>query len=193
MARLLQGGRVDRARVEPAVRVPKTSPLALVLAAALLLAAAVSFAGSEKIAFPAGYREGRLYAMVDRPDNKTVRDLYANAIAVQAGQAGRPLPSGSVLSMEVYQAKVDDTGAPVKGPDGRFVKGALVGVFVMEKRTGWGTEYPESLRNGEWEYARFAPDGARQNVDTRPCFECHKPEGARDFVFTLDKLRWAGK
>ena len=162
------------------------------LSAAVLLAATVSFAGPEKIAFPAGYKEGRLYAMSDRPDNKTVRDLYANTAAVQAGQAGRPLPSGSVLSMEVYQAKVDDKGNPVKGPDGRFLKGNLVGVFVMEKRAGWGTEYPESLRNGEWEYARFGSDGGRQNPDTKPCFECHKPESAKDYVFTLDKLRLRG-
>ncbi len=163
------------------------------LTAALLLAAAVSFAGADKVAFPSGYREWRLYAKSDRPDNKTVRDIYANEAATYAGQRGRPLPSGSVLAMDVYRAKLDNTGAPVKGPDGRFVKGNLVGVFVMEKRTGWGAEYPDSLRNDEWEYARFAADGARQNVDTKPCLECHKPESAKDYVFTLDKLRFRGK
>jgi hypothetical protein len=167
--------------------------LAPALTAALLLGTAVSFAGADKVAFPSGYKEWRLYAMSDRPDNKTVRDIYANAVAVRAGQVARPLPSGSVLSMDVYQAKLDDKGDPLKGPDGRFVKGGLVGVFVMEKRAGWGAEYPDSLRNGEWEYARFAPNGTRQNVDTKPCFECHKPESAKDYVFTLDKLRWRGK
>ncbi|HEV2055197.1 MAG TPA: cytochrome P460 family protein [Methylomirabilota bacterium] len=95
--------------------------------------------------------------------------------------------------MEVYQAKVDDKGALLRGPDGRLVKGNLVGVFVMEKDAGWGAEYPDSLRNGEWEYARFASDGQRQNVDTKPCFECHKPEGAKDYVFTLNELRFRGK
>jgi hypothetical protein len=95
--------------------------------------------------------------------------------------------------MEVYQAKVDDKGALVRGPDDRLVKGSLVGVFVMEKRTGWGAEYPDSLRNGEWEYARFGADGQRQNVDTKPCFECHKPESAKDYVFTHGNLRFRGK
>jgi hemoglobin len=122
-----------------------------------------------------------------------VRDLFANEAAAYAGQRGRPLPSGSVLAMEVYQAKLDDKGEPVKGADGRFVKGALVGLFVMEKRTGWGAEHPESLRNGEWEYARFGADGARPQADTRPCLECHKPESAKDYVFTLDKLHFRGK
>jgi hypothetical protein len=27
------------------------------------------------------------------------------------------------------------------------------------RRNGWGTEYPESKRNGEWEYQAFLPDG----------------------------------
>ena len=159
------------------------------LAVVLLLTAAVASAGPEKIAFPAGYKGGVLYTMVDRPDNKTVRDLYANAEAAQAARSGRPLPSGTVLSMEVYQAKTDDKGEPVKGPDGRFIKGSLVGVFVMEKRAGWGAEYPADLRNGEWEYARFAADGSRQVVDTTPCFVCHKPHNASDFVFSLGALR----
>lgn len=164
-----------------------------IVCAALLFAAATSFAGPEKVPFPAGYKRGVLYAMVDRPDNKTVRDLYANAVAVRATRAGQALPSGTVLSMEVYQAKTNDTGEPMKGPDGRLVKSNLVGVFVMEKRTGWGAEYPDDLRNGEWEYARFGEDGPRQRVDTKPCFVCHKSEAANDYIFTLARLREATK
>jgi len=38
--------------------------------------------------------------------------------------------------MEVYQVKVADKGALLRGPDGRLVKGNLVGAFVMEKRAG---------------------------------------------------------
>ncbi len=33
----------------------------------------------------------------------------------------------------------------------------------------------------------------RQNVDTKPCFECHKPESAKDYVFTLSELRFRGQ
>ena len=28
----------------------------------------------------------------------------------------------------------------------------------MEKRDGWGTEYKDDIRNGEWEYQVFGPD-----------------------------------
>lgn len=64
----------------------------------------------------------------------------------------------------------------------------------MEKRTGWGTEYPEHLRNGEWKYARFGSDGKPPaTVDTKPCFECHKPMSGQDFVFTFPQLVAAPK
>lgn len=161
--------------------------------AILLLGAAVSFAGPERVAFPSDYRERRPYATVDGHDNETARDLYANAAAVRAARAGEALPSGSVLSMEVYQAKTDGKGALLRGADGRFVKDGLVGIFVMEKRTGWGVEYGDGLRNGDWEYARFGADGRRQNADMKPCLECHKTENAQDHMFSLKQLRSGGR
>jgi hypothetical protein len=91
--------------------------------------------------------------------------------------------------MEVYKAKVDDKGEPVKDANGRFLKDAMTGIFVMEKRTGWGAEYGDDLRNGEWEYARFTVDGKPpEKAETTACFQCHKPMSGQDFVFTLPQL-----
>ncbi len=50
--------------------------LAPVLAMALLLFASLTMAGPEKVAFPP-YQSHVLYAVVDRPDIKEVRDVYA--------------------------------------------------------------------------------------------------------------------
>ena len=162
--------------------------LLVIVGGVLLAGAAAVFAGQEKIAFPDRYKSGVLYAMSDRPDNKTVRDLYASAETLRVLREGRPLPSGTVLSMEVYRAKVARGGEVVKGADGRLVKDGMIGVFVMEKRTGWGAEYAAGLRNGEWEYARFAATGERQVVDTKPCFECHQPQASEDYLYTLKQL-----
>jgi hypothetical protein len=91
--------------------------------------------------------------------------------------------------MEVYQAKLNPAGEPLKDANGCFLKGELTGIFVMENRIGWGAEYPNDLRNGEWEYARCGPDGkAPANVDTKPCFQWHKPMSGQDFVFTFLQL-----
>jgi hypothetical protein len=157
---------------------------------ALLALTVSAAAGPEKVAFPSSYKSHVLYTTVDRPDNKTVRDLYASPEAARAAAAGHPLPDGTVLTMEVYRAKLNDRGDPVKDPSGRMERTPeLVGIFVMEKRRGWGAEYPETLRNGEWEYARFTASGQRPpNFDAKPCFECHKPMSQQDFVFSLPKL-----
>jgi hypothetical protein len=167
-----------------------TRPIFAAATTLLVAVATPTTAGPDKIAFPAGYKSHVLYATVDRPDNKTVRELYASPEAARAANPGQPLPHGTVLTMEVYRANVDDKGEPVKDASGRLTRTPeLAGIFVMEKRRGWGAEYPEALRNGQWEYARFTASGPPQpNLDTKPCFQCHKPMAHQDFVFSLPSL-----
>lgn len=163
--------------------------LAVVILVTAALIAPPSSAGPEKISFPANYKAGVLYATVDRPDIKQYRELYTSAEAVKAAKEGKPLPSGTVLTLVQYKAQVDAQGNPVKGANGRFVMGDLVAYTVMEKRAGWGTEYPDDLRNGEWEYAVFAPDAKlNDKANYKGCFQCHKPHEKQDFVISLAKL-----
>ncbi len=134
------------------------------------------------------------YTTVDRPDVKEVRDVYGNSEAVRMARPGQPLPSGSILTLVHFKARVDDKGQLVKDPNGRLVKGELDRIGIMEKRTGWGVEYPDGLRNGEWEYALFRPDGTRnEKANLKACFECHKPNSGQDFVFTFPQLVGASK
>jgi plastocyanin len=159
------------------------------VAALALLCAVPSVAGPDKIAFPAKYKDGVLYTTVDRYDIKQYRELYGTADAVAAMKAGRALPDGSVLTLVQYKALVDAAGAPVKSPDGRFVKGDLIAYTVMEKRAGFGVEYPAALRNGDWEYAAFGADmKLNEKANYRACFECHKPHEKTDFVISHTKL-----
>jgi len=101
----------------------------------LALASGPGSAGPEKIAFPASDKDHVLYATVDRFDNKQYRELYGTPEAVKAVREGKPNPSGTVLTLVQYKAQVDAARNPVKDPNGRFIKGDLVGVTVMEKRT----------------------------------------------------------
>lgn len=147
-----------------------------------------ALAGQEKVAFPL-YQNHVLYTVLDQPDLKELREAYINPEAFKALRPGQPLPYGTILSLPTFKALVDEKGELVKDPNGRLVRGRLDRVVVMEKRMGWGAEYPEELRNGEWEYARFLGDGHRDpKADIKGCFECHKPEAQRDFVFTLTEL-----
>ncbi|PYN89968.1 MAG: hypothetical protein DMD87_03620 [Candidatus Rokuibacteriota bacterium] len=88
------------------------------------LAAVPGTAGPEKIAFPARYKDHVLYATVDRYDNKQYRELYGTPEAVKAAREGKPIPSGTVLTLIQYKAQVDDAGNPIRDGDGRFVRGA---------------------------------------------------------------------
>ena len=160
------------------------------LAGILATAATPIAAGSENVAYPEGYATSFVrYATVDRPDRDppTVRFLYVNREALAAAQAGEPLPSGTVLVMEDHPAQLNDQGQPATYPNGRFVPSTEVtNIFVQEKREGWGAEYPAEVRNGEWEYGRFMPDGSvPPDASFDGCFECHKGVETQDFNFTL--------
>ena len=159
--------------------------------AAALAVAVPADAGGDKIAFPQSYAQGVLYATIDRPDNKQYRELYTSAAALEAAKKGAPLPSGTVLTLVQYAAKLDAQGNPEKDANGRFIKTNVVAYTVMEKRTGWGSEYPDNVRNGEWEYQAFKADKTPNTAaNLTACFNCHKPLGEKlDFVYTYDKLK----
>lgn len=149
-----------------------------------------AIAGGDKVVFPENYDKGTLYATVDRYDNKQYRELYATPAAVDAVRKGEPIPSGTVLTLVQYKAKLDAAGVPIKGPDGRFQKGDLLAYTVMEKRTGWGTEYKDDIRNGEWEYQVFRADkSVNDKANLTGCFQCHKPHAGQDFVISLASLK----
>src|ERR1700730_4646639 len=139
-------------------------------------------AGGDKVAFPENHAQGVMYLPLDRADLKEFREYYITPAAVEAAKKGQPLPSGTVITAVRYKAQLGAGGNPVKGADGHFVKtGELVGYVVMEKRTGWGAEYPETKRNGEWEYQVFTPDKKpNDKVNLDPCINSDKPHTATD-------------
>src|SRR5688572_8002967 len=151
-----------------------------------------AWAGPEKIQFPGDYLKGVLYQTVDRADVKQYRELYAPAAAVEAVRKGKPIPHGTVLTLVQWSVEQDANGVPLKGADGRFIKKEIIGHTVMEKREGFGAEYPSDWpRNGDWEYAVFTADGrpnAKANANNKACFTCHLPHAKQDFVISLAKL-----
>ena len=166
----------------------------IAIVAALAAAASVR-AGSDKIAFPNDYARGVVYKSEDRSDNKQVRELFITREAVEAVRRGAPLPSGTVITSVRYAPQLDAEGNPVKDANGRFIKtNNILGYSVREKRAGWGAEYPEEKRNGEWEYRVFRADKTANpdtNYDT--CFGCHKSQASQEFMFTFDNLKVASR
>ncbi len=169
------------------------------LAAMLGIATASVFAvqvqaGGDKIAFPENYDKGVMYFSFDKADTKQYRDIYITPAAIDALKKGEPAPSGTVITTVIYKAKLDADNNPVKDANGRYIKTDLAAYAVMEKRTGWGAEYPPEKRNGEWEYQVFTADRkVNDKANLAACFDCHKPHAATDFLFTADKIKAASR
>lgn len=153
--------------------------------------AGLTLAQEERISFPSNYKTTfKNYLNADRLQNpdQTIT-LYANDAAIAAAKAGQELADGSVLVAEIYAARKDGEGHVVTSALGRRIGEKMAAVAVMEKRKGWGEAYGEDLRNGDWDFAIFSPDGKRLDKDLNACRSCHAPLKQTQHVFSLEHLR----
>jgi hypothetical protein len=135
----------------------------------------------DHVGFPSGYRATyTLLYTFDNYQNRQIRAVYGNPVAasVTPGQVF-DFPYGSIILFESYSVQEDAAGEPLVDRNGRFVPNALTTIFVMRKERGFGADYKD-LRNGEWEYVAYRPDGtyATQPQDTGSCALCHLTGGA---------------
>jgi hypothetical protein len=102
----------------------------------------------------------------------------------------------SVTHIETTQSVIDliKAGKPV--PDGsQFVlidhrDGKLYRYFVMEKGAGWGTDYNEGRRTGDWQFQWFWPDGSVNMAEnTQRCQSCHQGASDSDYLFTFSEIQ----
>jgi cytochrome c553 len=142
-----------------------------------------------RVPFPVGFRDTfTRYHTMDFPATKQVRHFYANRLALEAARSGRPLPDGSVLLVEVHTARLDFDDKPMTGADGFFVAEHLLAYSLMGRNAGWGADIPEMLRNSDWNYAVFTPEGKPRTINQAECLACHKPLDRASYLFTLNEL-----
>lgn len=145
--------------------------------------------------FPADYKATyKMYQTVNRADINQVRYLYANPVAWQAARDGKPLPDGAVLLLEAHAAKLDADKKPIVGSDGFYVADKLAFYTVMEHGPGWGKDFPEMLRNADWNYGIYTPEfKPRAGGNQADCLACHKPLDKANYLFSNDALSAAAK
>ncbi|MDR4496021.1 MAG: cytochrome P460 family protein [Nitrospirales bacterium] len=139
-----------------------------------------------ELMFPKDYKSFPAFLTgIQKPD--AVRDLYINPVGAKA-QSGQAFPDGSIMVMEIYNAKKNTAGEFEKGANGTLVKADLAKVFVMQKGAGWGKHAPDILKNGDWIYSAFKANGERLDVDYAACRGCHLPLGdSKDYVHRYDE------
>ena len=147
------------------------------------------------VTFPEGYQGSfTKYHTINFPATRQVRYYYANPAAVKAAKDGQDLPNGAVLFAEVYSAKLDADKKPVTGSDGFFVADQLLFYTAMARDAGWGKDFPDMLRNEEWNYAVFSTAKQhRPGVNQAECLACHKPLDKVSYTFTLKELTTVAK
>ena len=135
----------------------------------------------DRVGFPSGYKDTyKLLYVFDNYQNRQIRKVYGNDVAasVSPGQVFN-FPYGSIILFESYTVRQDSGGEPVLDENGRFIPVDLTTIFVMRKEKGFGEDYKE-IRNGEWEYVAYRPDGS---ISTPPsasgsCALCHLTGGS---------------
>ena len=152
----------------------------LCLALGLIGAAYAASPEKSSVAYPTGYRKWALVkSMVIYSDKHPLfaefgglHHVYANAEAMRALVKGGTFPDGSVLVLDLHEAK-DENGAWVEGSR------KLVGVMEKDRARfkatgGWGFE---AFKGGS-QTERTVTDASAQ------CFACHQKQKDNDFVFS---------
>ncbi|MDQ0230949.1 cytochrome P460 family protein [Metabacillus malikii] len=131
--------------------------------------------GAHLVEFPEDLEEGIVFATYDRGDIH--ENIYVNSReAIEAVQNGEELPSGTVITLEGFRG------------------GELEHYLVMEKRTGWGSQYSPEERTGEWEFQAFTPD--REVMEDGiggpaigRCYTCHANQERDQYMNSMDQMK----
>lgn len=127
---------------------------------------------------------------LQRPEIKQVREVYVNAVGTQAKAGGAlPLPNGYASVMEIWSVKSGEDHRPLLDANGKLIKDKLQKIFVMAKGEGWGESVkPTSLRNGDWVYSAWLPNGTTPAPDlAASCRGCHLAMADKDFMPRYDE------
>ena len=161
------------------------------ISAIMFFASMLVLAGGnpEYVELPENYRDTFThYGTVNRSNGKQLAMLYANDQAFQSASKGNDkLADGSKIIMEVYKAKVNDSGEPVITANGLFEKGKFAAIAVMEKSVKWPEQLLDEHKAGDWAFAIYQTNG-EPKANELDCAACHQPLEMQDYRFTHSKL-----
>ena len=131
------------------------------------------------------YKDWKVLSTTDRGDNKTLRIITGNDVAIRAVEERKtdPWPDNSVFAKITMQS-VDDGS-------GHVTAGKFVQVEFMVK------DHAKYAEAKGWGYARYKgnelkPYGADAHFD-QECVGCHTPVRDNDYVYTLPIARGGGR
>lgn len=141
-----------------------------VLLAILLgvVTAGAAYAEPNRVTFPSKIEEFVHYSTVTRGEDEL---MLTSREAMEAAQQGLPMPEGSHVVIEFRQ------------------NGEVTRYFVMQKGTGWGEDYDEGRRTGDWQFQAYNADRTvNLTSDSARCQSCHQARADTQHQFMFDDL-----
>jgi hypothetical protein len=129
---------------------------------------------------PPGYRDWKLISVAHEEGNlNDLRALLGNDLAIKAYREGKLLfPNGTMIARLAWSYVPSEENNKVFGRSQSFVAGPATNVQVMVK------DSKKYTATGGWGFAQFKNGKPVDEALLKPCFPCHEPVKARDFVFT---------
>lgn len=109
------------------------------------------------------------YTTVRRGD--VTEHISTTREAIDAIQKGQPVPNGTHFVLADFRDE------------------KIYRYFVMEKGPGWGADFEERRRTGDWQFQWFWPDQKiNLQENTARCMSCHSSQKDRDYLFTARRM-----
>lgn len=98
--------------------------------------------------------------------------IYTTPEALAAIRAGQPVPNNTQFVLQDWR------------------NGEVYRLFVMQKGEGFGAEYDEATRAGDWQFQWFWPDrSVNLDENTERCRACHQSRSENEFLYTYNAAR----
>jgi Cytochrome P460 len=144
-------------------------PLVAAIFGAVTLICWQAIAEGNRVAFP--NLEQLVHYTTVRRGNVT-EHMLTTQDAIAAVKAGQPIPNGSHVVLVDYR------------------EGEVFRYFVMQKGNGWGGDYDDRRRTGDWQFQWFKPDRSiNMSENTARCQSCHQARADNEYLYTFDQMK----
>jgi hypothetical protein len=127
-------------------------------------------AEENRVTFPGNFAEYDRYGIFDR--GSSGEEAFALPETIAISKNGLPLPNGTRLVLRILK------------------NGELTSYFVMQKGEGWGADFDEERRTGDWQFQQFDTNmQVIASASTAQCQSCHSNRESSDFMYTIDQMR----
>lgn len=152
----------------PKKKIARLSAQIALATSAVLMPAWQVHAEANRVTFPK--LEDLVHYTTVRRGNVT-EHISTTRQAIEAIQKGQPVPNGTHFVLADHRDE------------------KIYRYFVMEKGPGWGADFEERRRTGDWQFQWYWPDRKiNLQENTARCMSCHSSQKDRDYLFTARRL-----